>query len=404
MCVTVGQSDKLINERQKNEAFLHTRLVPGSFHSYVGRWNKWVAYTKSRRLNRFLKGVDVTTQVMYLTTFIRSCREEGESPRNCIDKLTAISFFWKGRGYDAAVFGDGRITMLKRALTSGTTSKEGVGSRQKRVRLPFSFDMIQEMRGRLWNQGGVDERMTYMFAVLAFHFMLRHSNLIVTTAQHYLLGEDIEFLAEEGGKFTRWSYTDLRKPGVCEKITRATLAVRSSKTSKKPLYLQLGRCTMAESQLLDDLITWGRTSRSLPGEPLLSRREGSGHGSYKALTAKMATMALKHSATLFQLEARFFTLHSLRIGGATANKSAGVPRNDYKAVANWSEKSDNDELYTSTVRGHGTLAHVGRPGMTTARDIALLIPPPARLLAAAVVVRQKRGNQPTNRRFGGGAR
>ena len=379
-----------MKEQRKNERFLFTRVTMSSFNIYKNHWYAWRKHIKLRGHGKFLRGVCVDDKVMYLTSYVRQCRESGRSPIVCKAVLAAIAFFWKARGVDASVFLDERMKLLRRALAEGTTAS--MGRRVKLARLGVTYDMVARMRERLCN-GSVDDKMTYIFSGLAFHFMLRLSNLIKTKAGHSISGDDIEFIEEgSNGVLTRWSYQALRLRGWNHKITCANLVVRSSKTKSKlrPHYLRLGRATVQEAQLLDDLLAWGKASQSKVGEPLLSRWK---YGKYKALTTKMASTALKACAVEFKLDPVYFTLHSYRIGGATANKSAGVSRKEYKDVADWSEKSDNDLLYTHTVRGSGTLAHVGRAGMTTARDVALLIPPPGRPLAAAVGVRQVRGKQ-----------
>ena len=113
---TTGKRRKIMKEQRKNERFLFTRVTMSSFNIYKNHWYAWRKHIKLRGHGKFLRGVCVDDKVMYLTSYVRQCRESGRSPIVCKAVLAAIAFFWKARGVDASVFLDERMKLLRRAL------------------------------------------------------------------------------------------------------------------------------------------------------------------------------------------------------------------------------------------------------------------------------------------------
>ena len=356
--------------------------------AYKAHWTQWTGYMISRSADPYMQDHNKGEIVSYLTSFVRVLCEAGRYSRTA---LPAISFYWGCHGTDNTIFADPRIHLLRRRSSVAGSARETsqlVGMRQQ---MPVTYDMLQRMRLNRYERGCTaanwEGQAVYLFCALAFHFTLRSSELMRTSANHWLRTEDIQFVTG-GGTPVRLSVDEARSSTARPRVERCLITAWSTKTRSKGKVLTLDRTTAAESQLLDDLLDWVRASATRADEPVLGIRRD---GTLSTMTRAMASFAIKRCAVSFGMPPQYFSLHSLRRGGATAAKSAGVPREERKRVGDWSTKGDNDLVYTTAVRDRGALAVADHTGLMTAQDVAWTLPPTVhRSASSAGVVGQKR--------------
>lgn len=250
-----------------------------------------------------------------------------------------------------------------------------------RVRLPISGDMVSYIRRRYWG-ADVDDAMTYLGVVLAFHFMLRASELVLTsTDQHRVMSEDVEYVTNPGPRLLKsWNLKSI--PYIKRMVTMVLITIPSSKTDQQGSgrFLCLKRGSTKQTELVEDLVEWGLRSGAKPDEPFLSRYkiDVSGYNRHKKLTYKMLTNCIKSTAEAFGFKREHFAFHSLRIGGATSQMAAGGDRDMMKRVGGWSANANTDVLYSrNTSHDEGTLAVLERDAtgeVLTAADVHLLVP------------------------------
>ena len=375
-------------ELRHNEDFLQGAVSQSTRKAYKAHWTLWMGYMISRGADPFMQGHNKDVVVAYLTSFVRVMCEGGRYSRTV---LPAIAFHWGCHGVDSTVFSDPRIRLLRRRSSVAGNARETsqlIGMRQQ---LPVTYDMLQRLRNNRMERGCTaakwEGQVVYLFCALAFHFTMRSSELMKTSANHWLRTEDIQFVTGGGETPVRLTAQDVRNSTTKPYIVRCLITAWSTKTRSRGKYLTLDRTTVAESQLLDDLLNWVRISATRDDEPVLSIRKD---GTLNVMTRGMASFAIKRCAASFGMPSQYFSLHSLRRGGAAAAKSAGIPRDEMKRVGDWSANSDNDLVYTTAVRDRGALAVADHSGLMTARDVAWTLPPTVQISgSSAGLVGQK---------------
>ena len=131
------------------------------------------------------------------------------------------------------------------------------------------------------------------------------------------------FLCVDGVQ--RFSWELRMNPSV--EVSSIMIIIRSSKTDKtgRGRYEYVHPVTSLHQQLIVDLTWWARNSLSGSGENFLSRyREYQGRLSHKVLTREMVSSALKTGAVTLGIDAARISSHSLKIGGPSDMRAAGV--------------------------------------------------------------------------------
>ena len=249
-------------------------------------------------------------------------------------------------GDSTQVFDNDSITLARKATLD---SKRNISiQKEQRKRFPVTLDMIMWMRTYYYSRGDIDSKMTYVGCVMAFTYMWRVSQYVLSSQseEHAILAEDVRIYTSKVKYFFPWELESIDR----KQIESALFIVRSGKAGNETNYLFLGRKSKIESQLLDDIVEWSQLSGVQRGDPFLSRYKL--HGSRnrrKRLTRRMISSALKIAAAAFGMDAVAFASHSLRIGGATSLKAKGGSRDTIKRIAGstagWSQNSCADEIY-----------------------------------------------------------
>jgi hypothetical protein len=187
--------------------------------------------------------------------------------------------------------------------------------------------MIVELRCKLWEGNcDVDDRMTYLGIILAYSLCLRvgeYAHDSSTKGKHCIKNDDVYFLCMDG---VQRSPSELRLSHSAV-VSSVMIIIRSSKTDRtgRGRYEYVYPVTGLHQQLLADLTWWARNSLSGSGENFLSRyREYQGRLLHKVLTREMVAKALKVGATTIGIDATRVSTHSLKIGGPSDMRAAGV--------------------------------------------------------------------------------
>jgi len=169
--------------------------------------------------------------------------------------LQALQHSLRLDGYSTSVFQDPSVSFARRA------TKEDPRLRNARLslkrRLPVTFDMIAYLETLLYHSRNIDDRMTFIGVLLAFHFMLRVSEYCSDgEGRHALRTGDILFFGTDGDVYHPWDPRLLTL--LSEFIVSAIVDVRSSKADKtgKGRHLYINRSGPAESHLLDLILEW----------------------------------------------------------------------------------------------------------------------------------------------------
>jgi hypothetical protein len=124
-------------------------------------------------------------------------------------------------------------------LSSSPVQRSGRGDprvnharRTRKRRLPVTFDMLFYLEDLLLQSRHVDDWMTYLGILMAFHFMLRVSEYCLDgSSPHAIRCSDVLFLTDDGSVFSPW---DKRLASISSSsITGAIIDLRSSKADKQ---------------------------------------------------------------------------------------------------------------------------------------------------------------------------
>ena len=331
---------------EENRIFLRGSVSGETLRKYERLWEKWTIFQDEMTSHGH---VDVETLTV---SYIRRESQEKKSASYIKDALAAIRHGRVSRNLSVDYLNSACIDMARRASGNAVEGRQRSLEREKRERLPATKEMLQWLRSKLWDKG-IDDRMTYLGVILAFHFMLRISEYAHTgghSADHRFCVDDVYCYNESGEK------VDMKNKG----ITAITIMKRTGKTNKgETLHrLQLSRSSPAEEELMDDFIQFGRESKTSSRNPFLSRMN---LGRYKTLTSSMVNKALKDIATHFGLDPKKFSSHSLRKGGCTSLRLAGVAPEKIQRVGGWKpDSSVMDSCYALHVGGdRGALREEG---------------------------------------------
>jgi len=307
-------------------------------------------WEKFKRINGYqynmeLEHLAFDTQRVVLVKFIRHLHENNITASVINQILASIQFFMKVHCKDVQVFADSSIQLARRA-TLPTQRSESI-RKEKSTRYPVTLDMLMWLRHDYYVHGDIDDKMTYLGCILGFTFMWRVSQYVSDNRTgHAILSEDVRFKLVSNRVIRPWEVKNINK-SVFECVV---FVVRSNKQrGNETQHLYLGRKSIKETQLLEDLIEWCRISGVQEGDPFMSRYTTKGKRvTHKKLTRNMVSTALKVVASAFGFDEVHFAPHGLRIGAATAGKAKGG-REFVKGTAGWDPKSDNDLRYE-----HGT--------------------------------------------------
>jgi hypothetical protein len=210
----------------------------------------------------------------------------------------------------------------------------------------------------------VDDWMTYLGILMAFHFMLRVSEYCLDgSSPHAIRCSDVLFLTDDGRVFSPF---DGRLTTISSSsIAGAIIDLRSSKADKtgKGRHLYVSRSGSAESFLLDLMFFWTTVAEfTLPTQAFLSHAGKTGRRR-KHLTRRMVTSVLKQMAVHFGFDDAFFSTHSLRIGGMSCGTKADMNNSTLCRIGGWS--SDSEARYRENVPDSGILAVLDAHQMDT---------------------------------------
>jgi hypothetical protein len=313
---------------------------------------RWSSYVREEGYgdNTALRGLDREVKVELFCYFIKQCYEVHKMSASAVDKLIpAIRASMVCSAKDVKWMEDQAITQARRAVRNiSRSAREANMEKEIRRRMPVTVDMVKTCRREYWSGANaipeLDKCIIYIGMMLAFHFMWRASEYILDSScgTHAVMAEDVFYLTQGGNRRFAWELT--RHP--FDTVDTVIFVVRSSKADQQGVgrYLYLSRNSATESEMIDDLIKWGKISAVRKGNTFLSRWL---NGRNKKLTRRMMSAGLRHIAGLhgFMSIAFAFTLHSLRIGGATAMITSGASRDEVKRVGGWADGSDADLIY-----------------------------------------------------------
>ena len=356
-------------EQERIKNLLDGGVKKDTISKYQRGWDCWMTFLQTKGIDvqpgPYLVSVAMDTVRQLLVLFVWYMFYQLKKSSSVVDQaFSAVSYFFKVSCHDNTIFtDDATIKLAKRSVR--LEEKRDPNRRDKKVRLPVTFDMIKYLESVLWSGIlDVDKRMAYVGIVLAFHFMLRVSEYVYhydedgsKDPSHALMANDVVFITNGGKRLRPWELRSSRT--FFSAIKHVLLIVRDSKADQfgKGRNLFISRGGAEEIHLMSIVYDWAIESEVVEGDPFLCRYKQTTSRGYsrKLLPRSEVNKALKGMATYFGFDAVFFSTHCLRIGGATTMIAGGGSREDVQRIAGWA--SDCDLIYeVLTPMDSGTFA------------------------------------------------
>jgi len=370
--------------RQEAADFLMTSVTKGSVASYRKKQNVFDAYRCTLPLAEdpgrwFEKCTSKQHRVQEVVLFyqylyeVRKLREV-----QAAGIMRGLAFCVEVEGYDVDFF---HSPLVARALKAcARNSKEARAYNEvklERDKNPVSMSVLGKVREMYWanrqwtSRDDVNAKGSWLAIALGFDLGARIGN--VTRADgpcqqdHSIRGIDVSFevvnitgqtVEVKGGEALRYVITSGHLDYTTA-VKGALLTLVSSKTSRsvktQMIPKLIGRRSVAENQLLDDLLEWMMKSGTLDSDELLTRYH---EGHRRTTTRKDANTALKAAAATLGLNPDKYSSKSLRGGLATAARAVKLPCDELALRGGWAIGSKTPEKFYTTLgkRGRGGMA------------------------------------------------
>lgn len=316
----------------------------------------WFTFLDQHELHDYIdlspSGADVFRRI--LIWFLHFCATDLKLTESKIQTtIQALQYALKTDGYSLGVFKDESIKLARAAVRGDPRVRHA--ARTRRRRLPVTFDMLFYLEGLLLESRHIDDWMTFLGILMAFHFMLRVSEYCLDgSSPHAVRCSDVLFVSRDGSVYSPLDH-HLHSMDPAH-LVGAIIDLRSSKADQqgRGRHLYVSRSGTAESFLLDLMFFWITVAGySLPSQAFLSHAGKTVHRR-KHLTRRMVSSILKKMATHFGFDDAFFSTHSLRIGGMSCGTRANMENTTLCRIGGWS--SDSEARYRENVPDSGILS------------------------------------------------
>ena len=285
---------------------------------------------------------------------------------------------------------DERVSASRKGCTLRAVDLRHKREAQKdRSALPMPQAMLSVIRETNWvglgwsTAADLDKRAAYLGNALSFDMALRVGSCTrkePSREDHCIKSQDWSFVLLPEGT-TDGATTEERiilKVGEALSMVDPTRVVAmdlmqvSVKGGENHHVKSIGRRSVHEAQLLEDMVAWAQKSGVAFGEDFFTRRalDRRGNWSKRSLLAKDINAAKRVATESLGLSGRFGQSHGSRKGGISQMASSGMDRNELLSRSNHSVKSSTSErVYQYRMSGPGALA-VGEKNGATALSVA----------------------------------
>ena len=342
---------------------LNLRVKRDTLNTHVRWWAQWKEYANSQHHDLYLRSSTDLERVKVLAIFFCHLLDHGRMLYHVNEIFKAMKFFFLQELNDVEFFSHDLIVRLKDSAKP--VGRLAFTDHQSRRKEPVTFDLVKWIRDNC--RMTIEGRLTYVGIAMAFNFMLRASEIIFIKPDqdeadevHAITYEDVSVLTVDN----KWNPLSVNTSLDSTRILGFRFVVTTSKTDRSGSgrRLTLKRDGPNQSQLIDDIASFIRESRIRRGDVLMSRWKtvGSSRETNLKLTKEMMSTTLKKAAAAFGLDARQFSCHSLRTGGATQLAASGANSNMIERVGGWTTRNGGRAAgyQRSTLYDHGALGAI----------------------------------------------
>ena len=241
--------------------------------------------------------------------------------------------------------------------------------------LPFTCDMIVftrdvflKRRTQNWHSFGL-----FICILITFCCLMRQSEILITAANHYLRGQDVVFGVLFQGSEIKVHPKDAWKYDLTSCINVA-ITVHKAKNDWKGEGHRMFFSKLDSSSfvfgfdLVLEMFTWARQARPRDDDAFLMYK-GKDMVSYTEVSA-----VIKQVAVEFGFDSTHFSMHSLRIGGASTLAAAGKPSHYIQKMGRWKSLAFLQYIHMAVSGMAEALCSLSDPGIFTSEHLKRINP------------------------------
>jgi len=236
-------------------------------------------------------------------------------------------------------------------------------------RLPMTIEMLVTMRTNTVSSYDLKDRASYVACTMATTMILRSSNVVMTTANHFIRAKDVKFgFYNPTNKSSFECSADEAWKHSVSLLVGVSVYIRSA---KKDIfgegYIITYKCQTLSSSCVFCvaliMFEWAQVAKPLSSNPFLSFNGNVGDP--WALSYERYKSIIKRTAVFCGFDSKRFGTHSCRIGGATILAADGHPNHNIQKAGGWSSLSFLDYIQWTQASWDSILSSLVNPKVFT---------------------------------------
>lgn len=346
--------------------------------SYKRGWSSWLEFARDTNQSAYPGRGEpshinsgITSSVLMALTFCAYLFfHVGLKAGTVGNYLSAVRFHLAAVGNDVSFLANPAVTMIRAGMHRLSRSR----NIEPKGKLPFILEMILAFQSQLSKSEVRLELLGILVALrLAFSCLLRRSEYIPTKAsKHWLRSRDVSFVLRNGLHVESQKF----HTGLASDVLDVIIFIRSSKCDQdgKGFTFVFNVASEGPDGLGHLLMKWAPTASLLRDSPFFAR-SSSGKVSWVLSCKQLHSTMRAIAVDLFgfsTVQAKRFTSHSLRYGGASTLAAANTSEANIQLVGRWKSMAYKVYLKQSRAlfeRANSTLSNAN---WISVQDIRLL--------------------------------
>jgi hypothetical protein len=240
--------------------------------------------------------------------------------------------------------------------------------------LPVACEMILYAKNTLFNSNSIESMAICIAMQVGFCNLARVSEYIRTKGKHFFQAQHVVFTLTpltEGGEPRYVASTDAHlhsEDDVTGMTWTLVTAKKDSEGSGNCIPISRDTSSTAAFDFVGDCFRWASIARPKRDAPFISTSDG-WELSYSRLNA-----AIKKLATVFGLDPKRYSSHSLRIGGASALAAAGAPDYIIQLMGRWKSTAFLKYIQLATAAYKRAISSLADKSLFTVHSLRQMVP------------------------------
>lgn len=372
-----------------------------SSETYKNHWKNWTNFMKMWVETEDLQDSDLflirpggtELDMLSMRTQVETCAAYchyavtvlKHKPNTIVGTLSGVRHWFRTNGLSLDVFDNPSLLAAKTGLALAqrrieVDSEMSRSSRDKKRVYPATLHMVEDIATDLKRSGTMKSMMVATAVQIAFFCLLRVSEYVPHANKrdrihkcHAMKGKDVEFEIMKNGRISTVKSADI-KPEMWPLVTLVRFELRHSKNDKMrtgSVFWFRNLPSEGGINIVKTVFDWVCLSRPGPESYLMSYRSQKDDAVCLLRYSDVARV-VKAAAMNYGFEARFFSTHSLRVGGACLLRAGSAPDSLIQLLGRWKSLVTCLGYQESSMREFDAMQSIMRNrNLFTAKDVRL---------------------------------